>query len=479
MSEQVSSLYQQLLEIIKKNTWYVDIWLIDSASLPPWQRRGVDVLKTSLLSYKRFRESRSDIQSAALTFITLLSLVPMLAFAFSVLKNLGFYAQLQRDVIAPLLDKWIPVSSAPELHNALQQMLVFVEQTDVSSLGTIGLVTIGYALIRLLTAVEAALNDLWGVKKQRSFARKITDYLSVAVIVPVVLLIAGSMGDWSTTVMEIQGVSSDYFYGWESFLRRALTVILVWIGFTFLYRFMPNEKILFGSAFRGGIFGGSVWMLINRILIELQIGVASYNAIYGGFSAFPIFMVWIYFSWWAILIGGSYAAAFQLNDQHRHYMLRSNVNFRSKETLAFQIAICLAEQYEKENTQIDIDILDDELGVELVVLDLVLSDLQEANICIVSKDKHVVLAKNSRRITVWDVLDAVKGNSDSVHTSRSDLFDAYQASIRQSEYNWSLYELMQKRIEERKVDTTMGLEKEFGFKSEEKTGATREDEVEA
>ena len=454
MAEQASSLLQQLLKILKKNTWYVDIWLVDSERLPPWQRRGVDVLKTSLLSYRRFRESRSDIQSAALTFITLLSLVPMLAFAFSVLKNLGFYAQLQVEVITPLLEKWIPISSAPELHNALQQMLLFVEQTDVSSLGTIGLVTIGYALIRLLTAVEAALNDLWGVKKQRSFARKITDYLSVGVIVPVVLLIAGSMGNWGSAWMEMQGASSAYFSGWESFVRKSITVLLVWTGFTFLYRFMPNEKILFGSAFRGGIFGGSAWLIINKILIELQIGVASYNAIYGGFSALPIFMIWIYFSWWAILIGGAYAAAYQLNDQHRHYMLRSNVDFRSKEQLAFQVALCLAEQYEKENTQINIDDLDDELGVELVVLELVLLDLQRANICSVSSEKEVVLAKDSKRISVWDVLDAVKGVA-SGKTTQSDLFDEYQESTRESSHNFSLYNLVQ-----RKANLQASMEKE-------------------
>ena len=431
--------------------------MIDSARLTPWQRRGVDVLKTSLLSYRRFRESRSDIQSAALTFITLLSLVPMLAFAFSVLKNIGFYAQLQEDVIYPFLEKWIPVSSAPELNSALQQMLLFIEQTDVSSLGTIGLVTIGYALIRLLTAVEASLNDLWGVKKQRSFSRKITDYLSVGVIVPVVLLIAGSVGDWSTTVIEMQGVSESYLSGWESFFRNALTVILVWVGFTFLYRFMPNEKILFGSAFRGGIFGGSAWMLINRALIELQLGVASYNAIYGGFSALPIFMVWIYFSWWAVLIGGAYAAAFQLNDQHRHYMLRTNVNFRSKETLAFQVALCLAMQYEQENTQINIDDLDDELGVELVVLELVLLDLQKANICIVSKQKDIVLAKDSRRISVWDVLDAVKG-ADSMQAPHSDLLDEYQRAVRSSTYNLSLYELMQKKTKEARKEPAVEVD---------------------
>lgn len=439
------SLYQQLLKILEKNTWYVDIWLVDSEELPKWQRRGVDVLKTSLLSLKRFRDSRSDIQAAALTFITLLSLVPMLAFAFSVLKSLGFYAQLQTEIITPLLERWIPLDSAPELHNALQQMLLFIEQTDVSSLGTIGLITIGYALIRLLTAVETALNALWSVKRNRSFSRKITDYLSVAVIVPVVLLIAGSIGKWGSAWVELQGASGQYFSGGEAFFRSSVTVILIWAGFTFLYRFMPNEKILLGSALRGGIFGGTAWLIINKILIELQIGVSSYNAIYGGFSALPIFMIWIYSSWWTVLIGGAYAAAFQLNDQHRHYMLRANVNFRSKEQLVFQVSMCLAEQYEKDNTQTSLEVLEQELGVEPVVLELVLQDLQEANICLISKNKEIILAKDSRRISLWDILDAVKGDSERDNMPNSELLEQYQEAIRDSSSNLSLFELVQKK----------------------------------
>lgn len=438
------SLYQKVLKILKKNTWYVDIWLVDSEELPIWQRRGVDFLKTSLLSFKRFQDSRSDIQAAALTFITLLSLVPMLAFAFSVLKSLGFYAQIQTEIITPVLEDWIPLDSAPELHNALQQMLVFVEQTDVSSLGTIGLITIGYALIRLLASVEAALNALWSVKRNRSFSRKITDYLSVAVIVPVVLLIAASMENWSSTWLEAQGVSGNYFSSGEIFFRTSV-VILIWTGFTFLYRFMPNEKILFGSALRGGIFGGTAWLIINKLLIELQIGVSSYNAIYGGFSALPLFMIWIYSSWWTVLIGGAYAAAFQLNDQHRHYMLRANVNFRSKEQLVFQVSLCLAEQYEKDNTQISLEILEEELGVEPVVLELVLQDLQEANICLISQDKEIILAKDSRRISLWDILDAVKGDSERDNMPNSELLEQYQEAIRNSSSNLSLFELVQKK----------------------------------
>ena len=145
------------------------------------------------------------------------------------------------------------------------------------------------------------------------------------------------------------------------------------------------------------------------------------------------------------MIGGAYAAAFQLNDQHRHYMLRANVNFRSKEQLVFQVSLCLAEQYEKDNTQISLEVLEEELGVEPVVLELVLQDLQEANICLISKDKEIILAKDSRRISLWNILDAVKGDSERDNMPNSELLEQYQEAIRDSSSNLSLFELVQKK----------------------------------
>ena len=94
------------------------------------------------------------------------------------MKTLGLHQQLQNDVIDPLLNQWIPAEQAPELRSGIEQMLLFVEHTDVASLGVIGLVTLGYAVIRMLSAVEIAMNDLWGVRRSRSFMRKLADYLS-------------------------------------------------------------------------------------------------------------------------------------------------------------------------------------------------------------------------------------------------------------------------------------------------------------
>ena len=107
------------------------------------------MVRKLLSSWLRFRDSRSAIQVGALSYLTLIS-VPVLAFSFSIVKTLGLHQQLQNDVIDPLLNQWIPSEQAPGLRSGIEQMLMFVEHTDVSSLGVIGLVTLGYAVIRML-----------------------------------------------------------------------------------------------------------------------------------------------------------------------------------------------------------------------------------------------------------------------------------------------------------------------------------------
>ena len=176
-----------LVQWVRREEWIRDIFRIQDANLPEWQQRILFVIRRLLSSWLRFRDSRSAIQVGALSYLTLISLVPVLAFSFSIVKTVGLHQQLQNDVIDPLLNQWIPSELAAELRSGIEQMLIFVENTDVSSLGVIGLITLGYAVIRMLSAVEIAMNDLWAVRRSRSLMRKIADYLSVSILVPIVL----------------------------------------------------------------------------------------------------------------------------------------------------------------------------------------------------------------------------------------------------------------------------------------------------
>ena len=243
-----------LIQWVRRDEWIRDIFRIQEVHLPVWQQRILFVIRKLLSSWLRFRDSRSAIQVGALSYLTLISLVPVLAFSFSIVKTLGLHQQLQNDVIDPLLNQWIPAEQAPELRSGIEQMLLFVEHTDVLS-GVIGLVTLGYAVIRMLSAVEIAMNDLWGVRRSRSLMRKVADYLSVSILIPIVLLIAGTTSHWIDSIQSMLGV-------WSS-VGLVLVLSFLWSGFGMLYFLLPNTRVKFSAAWRGGILGRTVWFIIH------------------------------------------------------------------------------------------------------------------------------------------------------------------------------------------------------------------------
>ena len=136
------------------------------------------------LSALRFVRVRCTICASSLTTVTMISIVPVMAFLFSVAKGFGGYQKLHTEVIVPGVDQWFGAADVPELRKAIDYLLLFVEETDLSNLGVVGFVTVCYALIRLLGAVETTFNDLWRINSSRPVVRKIADYLIVSVVVP-------------------------------------------------------------------------------------------------------------------------------------------------------------------------------------------------------------------------------------------------------------------------------------------------------
>ncbi len=403
---------QRLARWVRREEWIRDIFRIQATNLPEWQQRILFVVRRLLSSWLRFRDSRSAIQVGALSYLTLISLVPVLAFSFSIVKTLGLHQQLQNDVIDPTLNQWVPTEQAPELRSAIEQVLIFVENTEVSSLGVIGLVALGYAVIRMLGAVEVAMNDLWGVRKSRPLMRKIADYLSVTILVPILLLIAGTTSHWVDSINSMLGV-------WSSVGLKVLVLLFLWSGFGMLYYLLPNTRVKFSAAWRGGILGGTIWFCIHYALLGFQVGVAGYNAIYAGFSAVPVLMLWIYGGWWAIIIGATFAAGHQMSEQHRRDFVGESAGIRHQEFVALRLMLAVGHQYTQPKTSLSIALFVEEMEEEQVVVDLVIKQLEDAGLLVRSHKKEVVLAKSMTEVRLRDILNALKHDSADLHQGPS------------------------------------------------------------
>ncbi|HEY0709422.1 MAG TPA: YihY/virulence factor BrkB family protein [Polyangia bacterium] len=313
------------------------IWLPTTGDL----RRGQGLLyRMARILYATVqggREQRLNFRAAALTYFSVLSIVPFLAFAFAVLKGFGEYQRLMDETLRPFLRETFGAN--PELLAGMEQVLTFVEKTNVSGMGAIGILLLAYTSISLLSNIETSLNDIWGAKTARPFIRQVTDYTTLLVITPLMILAAVAFGALAQSSGVLSFLRDRLALGVLIDLFLKLTsVVLGCIAMTALFVLLPNVKTRLSSAIFGGVIGGILWQALLIAHVKFQIGVANYNALYASFGAIPIFLVWIYMSWRVTLLGAQLAASHQ-HEQHIHQTKRArHVDQDLRETLAVAIA---------------------------------------------------------------------------------------------------------------------------------------------
>ena len=423
MKNRILLLIQQTKLFLQK-----DIWLLDPSEdkTDQWKQRGLWFSRISYLTYRRFKQARCLIRASSLTTVTIISIVPVLAFIFSVSKGFGFHDHLRYQIIEPTLNESMGMDNAPDLKSAVDQIFVFVDNTDLSNLGMLGFVTIIYAVLRLLSSVEESFNALWQVPSGRTFARKVSDYLSVVLIVPFVLFLTATLSTALKLGPFIEWVADSLSLGMLATWGLQLALLpIVWVAFGIMYRLMPNTHIKFRSSLYGGIFGGTIWIVIHYIHIYLQLGVANYNALYAGFSAFPIFIVWILFSWTAILLGAAFAAAAQNEDLYREQVIRDNLRYRDREWLILRFTAVLSRYFLEDKGAVSYKEIHHQLNECQVVIQAIAADLRAANIVEETKEGKYVLTRSPTRLRVLDVIDCLKGTARPILEAEPDT-EAFQ-----------------------------------------------------
>jgi membrane protein len=284
-----------------------------------------------------YREKRLNFRAAALTYFAVLSVVPFLAFTFSVVKGFGLYQRLVNDNIRPYLISTF--GENPALLRAFDQLLGFVEHTDFAKMGAITVLFLVYSSISLLSTIETALNDIWDAKTARPLLRQITDYTTLLVVTPLLMLAAITLrsaaeSSWIMTFLKDTlslGIVID-------FLFKLASVVFICVALFALYMLMPNVRTRATSAALGGVTAGLLWQGVLILYVKAQVGVANYNAIYAGFGAVPIFLVWLYISWMVVLLGALLAASHQNEQGLRQAMQARQVDQELREVLSVAIA---------------------------------------------------------------------------------------------------------------------------------------------
>lgn len=314
-----------------------DVWEQRLSDLPPGRAllyQGARILHCTLRGL--IFEETLHVRAAALTYFTVLSLVPLLAFAFALLKGFGAYHVIVAETVRPYLSTLLAGNAA--LQQAIDRLLGFVEQTGVTSLGFIGLITLLYAATRLLRNVEGALNEIWGARSARNLFQQMRDYVAIIVVMPVSLMAAVALTTFGQALdlLHAAGKTLGISAVLDPIISFVTPLTVLFLALLFVYTVMPHAVVRLRSAAVGALFGSITWYLVLIAHVRFQVGVARFNALYSSFAAFPIFLAWLHISWLVVLVGAQIASVHQ---HHRSLARRQRIADADR---AFTETVCLS-----------------------------------------------------------------------------------------------------------------------------------------
>ncbi|QBQ56582.1 YihY family inner membrane protein [Nitrosococcus wardiae] len=355
---------------------------------------------------QKILEGELTLWATSLVYTTLLSLVPLLAVSFSVLKAFGVHNQIK-----PVLHHFL-LPLGPRSEEITTQIIQYVENLNVGVLGSIGLGLLFYTVISLIQKIESAFNQVWRIKAERPFLRRFSDYLSVLLIGPV--LVFSAIG---ATVSVLQTSFIQTLLELE-FLGRVLVAIsqllpylLVIGGFTFVYIFLPNTKVKLGSALVGGAVAGVLWETTGLLFAFFVATSTKYDAIYSGFAIVILVMIWIYISWLILLIGAQVAYYHQYPQMISLAKQESlRLSNRLKEQVALLILIQVGEAFHQGHSPLTLENLIERLGLPGYLMKEILESLEKEHWITETSDEPpgYLLSQDPDTVTIRKVVEIIR-----------------------------------------------------------------------
>jgi membrane protein len=385
------------------------IWGTPQAPHARWQSAGLRFVRTVLILIRDLAFGQLTLRAMSLVYTTLLSIVPLLALSFSVLKAFGVHNQIQPllvNLLAPLGEQGAVVA---------RQIGEFIEHMNVGVLGALGLALLLYTSISLMQKIEESLNYIWHVSQHRRLGERFSRYLSVLLVGPILVFSAmGVTGALMKSEALSQLLSVSALNQTATVMGEITPYLLVIAAFTFVYLLLPNARVKVGAALIGGLVGGIVWQTAGWLFATFVASSGQYAAIYSSFAILVLFMIWLYVSWLILLFGAS--VAFYV--QHPEYLYlgagEPRLSNRVRERLSLSAMHLTASRFlagDPAPSQEDFTRL---LGVPMHVLTVVLEALQESGLMVTSGDEpaRYLPARDPSVITVAQVMDAIRNTGE-------------------------------------------------------------------
>lgn len=385
-----------------KNYLQNQLWTQEPAPTGSLKAMGIRLIRFFHLVFLAFTDRQLALQASSLVYTTLLSLIPLLAVSFSMLKAFGVHNMFEDFLVgflAPL---------GPEGKDLAMQTTEYVDRLNAGVLGSIGLVFLLYKAISLMYELEITLNHIWAVENSKSLGRRFANYLSVLLVGPVLVLTATgiTVSFMSTSfivwVQQFEPVGATIFI-----IGELLPYVMAIAAFALVYKFLPNRKVYFLSALMGGIFAGILWQLAGLAFAAFTVTSSQYSAVYSGF-AFPIlFLIWLQLSWTILLVGAKLSFHHQYPGPPPDQKSRA-LGSHENEKIALLIMFLVTKNFQLRKP-LNLEYIVEHLGLPLAAVQTVLARLVHKRLLLeVTQDPpNYVPAVDPDNLTLREILDAL------------------------------------------------------------------------
>ena len=366
------------------NFFKKDIWLLQEDKLSPIKAKIVKSLKIIILSIQGFSRDLCSLRASALTLYTILSIVPIIAMLFGIAKGFGFEKMMKQQLIEKI----------PSQETMVLQLIDFAQNLLESTKGEVvagtGIIILFWTVIKVIGNIEESFNYIWKVEQGRILSRKFSDYLSLMLLAPIILITSGSITvflttqlTWLVDFIELSGIGD-----WLVIRALSLLPLLLMTGlFTFMFIFMPNRKINYKAGIIAGFITAIMYNLAQWAYLSLQFGVSDYNAIYGSFAALPLFVIWLQIGWMIVLFGCEIAFFLQNYENYQHSSEFSNLSFSLEKVIALQITHLIIKNFIPLNNPLTAAQIAKNMDIPIAIIQSILLKLVASHIIVEFKDQ--------------------------------------------------------------------------------------------
>ena len=350
-----------------------DIWRITEDEISKKRNMLYSAIKIITLSIREFVQGRVINKASALTYSTLLAIIPILAILFAIARGFGL-SNLLEDQFRMGLE-----GQALSAETILSFIDSYLSHAKSGIFIGVGIIMLFYTVLLLTNNMEQTFNSIWQVKKHRSIYRKMTDYFSMLLLLPLLILLSSGISIFMSTFMKNMQEFT-LLAPIIKFLVRLTPYVLTWGMFTALYIFMPNTKVKFKYAILPGILAGSAFQAFQYLYIGSQIWVSRYNAIYGSFAAIPMFLLWTQISWSICLFGTQLCYVAQNLRNFSFSKETENISRRYHDFLCILIMSLICKRFQTDEPPYTAETLSDEHKIPIRLTTTILYELQDLHL---------------------------------------------------------------------------------------------------